>query len=161
MGEIVNKKDSINRSATAVALISALVVGCNGYHQFYSGPKMAAPEIAELYSDLVLDNIRLQSINNINGPNGPYFGYSSRWDASFHVDLLPGTYTLDIGVHGGALESLSNLQCTFEAKAGAIYLLRASLMNRVWRVWIVEKRSGQVVGENRTFFNLVGPGALH
>ena len=135
--------NNTNGAIAALVLVCALVAGC-GHHQFYEGPRLAASQIAELSSDTENASARLLAINHVFGPNGPYFGYSSRWDGSLHVDLLPGSYSLTIGYRSG-MGFRSDLECNFEAEAGMTYLFRVKVAGGMWKVWIVETRTGREV----------------
>jgi len=131
-----------------------LATGCaTGRHQLYAGVAQPLGQIARVRSGNNWDgSVRLLAVNGQRGPNGAGFGYSSRWDGTFRVDLLPGEYTLTVRHVWAAAET--NLCLT--ASAGHTYLVYAAFKDGAGQYLIYDKTENkQLAADGQYPFALV------
>lgn len=155
--------------AGLLILATALLAGCASsgvsqpaVHKFYDGDKKPATEIAVLRSkDLSGPNgqdwfgestkVRLTAINDKPGPNR--LGYGNGWNGAFRIELLPGTYTLQIGYadmqSSGTTVTTSASAApktvSFTAEAGHEYILDAEGFGSAWLATLRDATTQKVV----------------
>ena len=87
------KKLKLLNSFLLIACLS--LAGCSGTHRFYKGDQLRPEQVAHL-TNKGDKHLRLLAVDGKYGPHGKIFGFSSRWDNFFDVEILPGKYDLTL-----------------------------------------------------------------
>jgi hypothetical protein len=109
---------------TIFLLSSCASMGTSEPFKFHSETALGKMDVATLRdaNEGLLGGsvIRIMTINGKPGPQGG-FGYSSPWDGSFNIELLPGKYDLSVQYIGTYQHSRRPVTIELNAKAGHIY----------------------------------------
>jgi len=133
---------TIIMSGCLIILISCLLLGCAGPKQYrlYDGKELPTEKISVLYTEKH-SSARLFRINNhhASGING----FGSFDDDSFIMELMPGSYELELGwryMYGSSIwYSTQNHILSFDAKPGHIYRLTVETKKFNEKMWAIPK----------------------
>lgn len=107
---------------------SVLLVSCaTPVYKLYSGKPLPQKEIAILVRSPDSDsNIYVDFVDGIKPSDDKSF-YGSKWTAYFRIELKPGIHSLSVRYSAYSHSSRVNKIITFDAKAGGIYEVKASI----------------------------------
>lgn len=136
---------------------SVFMTGCKmGHHRLYAGADLSEGQVAYIRSvgRWAASPVRLLAVDGQRGPHGDTLGYSSRWDGSYAVDVLPGDHVLTVR-HVKA-EAESNLSLT--AIASHKYVIKATTSNGSGQYLIYDKTEDrQLTGDGQYPFTMSVP----